>query len=444
MNNTTKNTTNFIKKTNTNGVKKKETFRILAKNRYQSNNTLRTKINNNDIIVGPSGAGKTRGYVLPNILQANESMVVADTKGNLARKLAPFLEKKGYRIRVMDFKDLSKSIGFNPLDNIRYNPATGRYSGQDIIKLVRCLSPSLDVREPFWDEQGRTVLAAMIGYVLENCRPEDRNLVTVQKLFSVWDKDNVLRMFAEVERKDPESFALSKFNMIKNNFEAEKMHCSIMAFTAQALDIFTLNEAKKLVTNKDKVNFRDLGNKKTALFLNISDTDRSMDKLVNIVYTQALQILCDEAEKHPDCRLPVPVRFILDDFATNAKVPDFDKIISVIRSRDIYVSIILQSITQLDALYGDANAKTIINNCDTMLYLGGQDMSTVKLIAEKANVLPNTILNMNISDAYLFIRGKKPELTERFDVSFHPEYAKAKAFYNPKQAPDPGTVYNAS
>ena len=397
-------------------------YRIIAKDIRQSNDTRETKINNNDIIIGPSGAGKTRGYVIPDILQANESMVVADTKGNLARKLAPFLEKKGYRIRVMDFKDTMKSCGYNPLDNIRHDPETDQYCEQDIIKLAKCIAPDMDSREPFWDEQGRTLLTTLIAYVMEFVNEEDRNLVTVQKLFSLWNKENAERLFAEVERKNPDSFALTKYNMVKKNFAAEKMNSSIEAFTAQALDIFSMEGTKKMCFNPDKVDIRSLGREKTALFLNISDSDRSMDKLVNIFYTQALNILLDESEKHEDCRLPVPVRFILDDFATNARVPDFDNIISVIRSREIYVSIILQSITQLDSIYGVDKARTIINNCDTWLYLGGQDMTTINLIAEKANLLSSSIQNMDLSDAYLFVRGSKPRKVHRYDVSEHPDY----------------------
>ena len=157
--------------------------------------------------------------------------------------------------------------------------------------------------------------------------------------------------------------------------------------------------------------------------MTISDTDRSMDNLVGLFYTQAMHALCDSADlDYPDHRLPVPVRFILDDFATNAVIADFHNLTSVIRSREIYVSIVLQSITQLNAVYGQDNATTIINNCDNCLYLGGQDIVTARFFAEKANKTPFTILNMPLSDAYLFTRGSAPKKVQRFDLRAHPNY----------------------
>ncbi len=405
----------------------KDAFRILAKDITQSNNTHVTKINNNDLIIGPSGAGKTRGYVIPNILQANESMVIADTKGDLADTFSPYLKEKGYKVLVMDFKDTMRSCGFNPLDNIKCDPATDSYNEQDIIRLVKSIAPDLTDNDRYWDESGRTLLAALIGYVLENVEKEDRNLVSVQKLFSHWNKDNAEKLFAEAERRNPDSFAVSKYHIIKKNFGAEKTNACIETFAAQALDIFSFAGTKRMSTNKDKIDIKAIGREKTALFLNISDVDRSMDKLVNIFYTQALQMLFEEAESHEGCSLPVPVRFILDDFATNARIPDFDNIISVIRSREISVSIILQSISQLDSIYKDGRSRTIINNCDTMLYLGGQDNTTISLIAQKANRTTDTIQNMELSEAYLFIRGYKPQKVERYDVSYHPEYERALA-----------------
>ena len=173
----------------------------------------------------------------------------------------------------------------------------------------------------------------------------------------------------------------------------------------------------------DRIRFQTLGQEKTAVFLTISDTDRSMDGLVNPFYTQALQALCASADRdYPDHRLPVPVRLILDDFATNACIPDFDKIISVIRSREISVSIILQSISQLDSVYGHSASMTIINNCDNCLYLGGQDVETARYIAAKANKTADTILNMPLDQAYLFTRGQKGRLVRKFDIRTHPDY----------------------
>lgn len=401
-----------------------DTCRILAKGILRSNDTRKTGINNNDLIIGPSGSGKTRSYVIPNILQANESMIIADTKGDLAAAFTPYLEKKGFKVRILDLKNTIRSCGFDPLDNIRYDPDTDRYSEQDILRLAACIAPDLSEKEPFWDQQGRTLLVTLLAYILERAVPEDRNLVSVQKLFSVWSRQTAEKIFAEVERTDPESFALSKYRLIRRNPDAEKMNASIEAFTAQALDIFAFDGTKRMITNPDKIDIKAIGREKTALFLNISDTDRSMDRLVNVFYTQALQMLCEEAENHPGCRLAVPVRFIMDDFATNAHVPDFDKLISVIRSRQISVSVVVQSITQLDGIYGPDKARTIINNCDTMLYLGGQDIKTAEMVSVKANVPLNSILDMSTKDAWLFTRGEPGKRVKKYNPADHPEYVK--------------------
>ena len=401
-----------------------DTCRILAKGILRSNDTRKTGINNNDLIIGPSGSGKTRSYVIPNILQANESMIIADTKGDLAAAFTPYLEKKGFKVRILDLKNTIRSCGFDPLDNICYDPDTDRYSEQDILRLAACIAPDLSEKEPFWDQQGRTLLVTLLAYILERAVPEDRNLVSVQKLFSVWSRQTAEKIFAEVERTDPESFALSKYRLIRRNPDAEKMNASIEAFTAQALDIFAFDGTKRMITNPDKIDIKAIGREKTALFLNISDTDRSMDRLVNVFYTQALQMLCEEAESRPGCRLAVPVRFIMDDFATNAHVPDFDKLISVIRSRQISVSVVVQSITQLDGIYGPDKARTIINNCDTMLYLGGQDIKTAEMVSVKANVPLNSILDMSTKDAWLFTRGEPGKRVKKYNPADHPEYVK--------------------
>lgn len=174
-----------------------------------------------------------------------------------------------------------------------------------------------------------------------------------------------------------------------------------------------------LLDHPDIPDFRSLGRRKIALFINVSDTDRSNDKLLNLLYSQALHELCDSADCSPDGRLKVPVRFIMDDFAANAVIPDFDKVISVIRSREIYVSLILQSLSQLDSMYGKDRAMTIINNCDSCLYLGGQDVETARYIAVKANKTADTI---PIDAALLFVRGQKPQQVTKYSLEEDPLY----------------------
>lgn len=398
--------------------------RILAKGCYISNNTWATGLNNNDIIIGPSGSGKTRGYVKPNILQCNESMIIADTKGNLIKDLKKPLEKAGYKVIDMNFKNLAHSYGYNPFDYIRYDKESGRYNEQDILTIASAIVPKpASKNDPFWELAAKMYFTSAVAYTME-CLPEDEhNLDSAITLSLQMGSGNYAKLIEELECVNPDSLAARTYNLFKSTCKSEKTEASILAILGEKFNGLILSELLKMYKSENRIDFSSLGREKTAVFLSISDTDRSKDRIISLFYTQALQALCNSADfDYEDCRLPVPVRFILDDFATNAYIPDFDKIISVIRSREIYVSIILQSITQLDALYGASNAKTIINNCDNCLYLGGQDIDTANYMSFKANKSITTILNMPLDEAYLFTRGREPRIVEKYDITEHTRY----------------------
>lgn len=398
--------------------------RILAKGCYISNNTWATGLNNNDIIIGPSGSGKTRGYVKPNILQCNESMIIADTKGNLIKELKKPLEKAGYKVIDMNFKNLAHSYGYNPFDYIRYDKESGRYNEQDILTIASAIVPKpASKNDPFWELAAKMYFTSAVAYTME-CLPEDEhNLDSAITLSLQMGSGNYAKLIEELECVNPDSLAARTYNLFKSTYKSEKTEASILAILGEKFNGLILSELLKMYKSENRIDFSSLGREKTAVFLSISDTDRSKDRIISLFYTQALQALCNSADfDYEDCRLPVPVRFILDDFATNAYIPDFDKIISVIRSREIYVSIILQSITQLDALYGTSNAKTIINNCDNCLYLGGQDIDTANYMSFKANKSITTILNMPLDEAYLFTRGREPRIVEKYDITEHTRY----------------------
>lgn len=402
--------------------------RILAQGEFISNSTRATGINNNDLIIGPSGAGKTRGYVKPNIMQCNESMIVADTKGSLKDEFTPLLLRRGYRVINLDFTDTLSSDGYNPLDYVRYDQRRGKYLEQDITTLCAALIPLQDSRDRFWEESARTLLSALVGYVLEALPQEEHTLEYVVKLFTAEDSgaggQRVYRqLLSELAEEKPDSFTARQFRFYNVLQGTEKTDFSVQAFVSRALAPLSYDGPMHMYRCENRIDFRRLGQEKTAVFLTVSDTDRAMDGLVNLFYTQALQTLCHSADKdYPAHRLPVPVRFILDDFATNVRIPDFDKIISVIRSREIYVSIILQSISQLSSIYGHGESMTIINNCDNCLYLGGQDVETARYIATKANKTPDTILSMPLDRAYLFTRGQKARMVTKFDIRTHEAY----------------------
>ena len=401
----------------------KNTYRILADNVTVNNNTWVTGLNNNDVIVGPSGGGKTTGYVIPNILNAEESMIITDTKGNLCFKLGESLKKKGYRIIRISLKELAgNEWGYNPLDHIRYDPKEDEYNEQDIISIAHTLSPARSVKEPFWEEAAQMYLECLISYVMKALPKREHNLKSVGRL-----ADNIGapsgeldRMMYELEDVEPDCFTIRRYKQMCSNRSADKMDACIKGMVFNALNPFASKDIERLFENPKRIDFKLLGRKKTAVFLEVSDTDRSMDTLANLFYTQALQNLCREADARiPDCRLKVPVRFILDDFATNTLIPDFDKIISVIRSREIYVSLIIQSISQLESLYGPYKAITILNNCDNLLYLGGQDVETARYIGTKLNKTTATVLNLPLDSAFLFTRGREPRKVKKYNPFRH-------------------------
>ena len=394
--------------------------RILAADVEVNNDTYVTHLNNNDLIIGPTGAGKTTGYVLPNLLRMNGSFIVADTKGNLKRKTQAYLKQNGYKIHCIDFIDLRRSDSYNPLDYIRRN-SDGSLSEQDITSVSKIIIPVLDTHEPFWETAAQTVLTALIAYVLEACPKEEHNMLSVIEVFKNFEGAKGQKLFTALYGKNPDSLAYRRYKMIEGVFCAERTWGCIRQFLEEALELFDVKEARPVFCGKSSFRFSDLGEEKTVLFLNISDVDRAFHRIVGLMYTHLFQELCFHADNSPGDRLKVPVRIILDDFSTNFKIPDFDKIISVIRSREIYVTLILQSLSQLEDMYGKAKSDTIINNCDHLLYLGGQDLTTAEYIANRANVSPFTVLSMPLNAAYLLERGQAARSVKKIPPSYSQE-----------------------
>ena len=386
--------------------------RILAQNITISNDTRKTGLNNNDLIIGSSGAGKTGGYVIPNIQNMTDSLVVSDTKRNLEKKFSKDLRNRGYDVYTLDFVNPRRSCGYNPLDGIRRNK-DGSYREQDILSLANTIMPVLDKRDPFWEKAAASYLAFLISFGMEALPKAEQNMCSICELHRAFIRPNGELSFLQWMEEHPGSFSEKRYYKIKAVVNADKMWSSIIEFANRALEPFDFQEAKNIFDNNKSFDIRSLGQKKTVLFLNVSDTDRTFDVLVNVFYTQTLQLLCSQADENVDGRLNVPVRIIMDDFATSARIPDFDKVISVIRSREISVSLILQSMTQLESMYGNAAATTIINNCDHLLYLGSQDQRTAEFIGCRAYKTPEAILCMSREKAYLVTNGEKAQLVDK-------------------------------
>ncbi len=387
-------------------------IRYLADGITVSNDTRKTGLNNNDLIIGTSGSGKTGGYVVPNIQNISGSMVISDTKGQLCKLFKSELEAKGYDVFTIDFVNPMNSCGYNPLDGIRrYDD--GSYCEQDVLTVAHTIMPMLDWHEPFWEKSAASYIVFLIAYCLEMLPTEEQNMISVCKLNQTFFKPNGELFFLEWAESNPDSFAVRKFNHIRSLSKADKTWNCVLEFANRALEPFEFKEAAYIFDRKEYFDICSLGKKKTVLFLNTSDTDRAFDRIVNVFHTQALHLLCTLADSNEDGKLEVPVRLILDDFASGTRIPDFDKLISVIRSRDISVSVILQSLTQLETMYVSAAATTIINNCDHLLYLGSQDISTASYVGYRLGKLPETVLALPRDKAVLITGGEKAKVVKK-------------------------------
>ena len=390
---------------------------IIAKDLSYDMDCYKTRRNNNVLVVGASGAGKTRGIVIPNILQATGSYIICDPKGNLHKKYGKYLESKGYNVVNVDFTDPEKSSKYNCFYYIR--------KPKDILAIAHTIMyANNDSRcsrmDPFWDQAGELLLSAIIGYLWEFRPEEDWTFSSISKLVNACEiiedspeRNNALdRIMEEAGRANPKSFAVSQYR--KFRVAAGRTLKSIMITVNGKLADMDVPEVNEMMSDNE-VNFEDVGKQLTAVFVGISDTERSMDGLANIFYTQAMNILCETADKEESSSLPVPVRFILDDFATNCKITDFPRMIASIRSRGISAMLMIQSEAQLQAGY-EKDANTIVSNCDTYVYLGSNDVDTSQNVARRCDVPVGKILYMPVGSTWVFRRGERPVNVESFEL----------------------------
>jgi len=380
--------------------------RIFAPEVKVSNDTRKTGLNNNDLIIGGSGSGKTGGYIYNLLLNPHGSMIVSDTKGLLHRIFADRLKEQGYRVQVLDFVNPSKSVAYNPLNYIRRNEF-GEPNEADIAKLAGIIMPKLDASEPFWELAAARYIGILIGYVLEEEDWEEQTMATVCRAHRKLSSEGGRRNFECWAKQNPDSFAARKYHQMIGSMSAEKMWNSIMEFVNQGLDLFDYREYAPIWDAVDTIDIAGLGYEKRVLFLNSSDSDKSMHVMCDLFNTQAMQVLLAEADKMKDGRLPVPCRLILDDFAAAARIDNFDNFISIIRSREISVSIIIQSLSQLNHMYSEDRANTILNNCAHVLYLSGKDRATMQYVADYLNQTVHSVLKLP-RDKAVFIEEGAP------------------------------------
>lgn len=391
---------------------------ILAQDQYYSTDCKETLINNNVLVVGTAGCGKTRSVVSPNILQASGSYVISDPKGLLHKKYSRYLSRKGYEIKVVDFVHPETSDGYNFFQYI--------HSTQDIIKvshmLITCGGEGKNgLADPFWEEAAEILLSALIAYLWEGRPAKEQNLHHVLKLLASCvinecdanDSTALDHLFEMVKKKNPHSFAVSQYN--KFRLGAGRTLRSVIIVLGTKLGRYDFKEMQKM-TSEDNINMKRIGYRKTAVFVIVSDKDRSLDGYANMFLTQTMDELCKFADDQcENGELPVPVRFIMDDFATNCIIADFPRMIASIRSRRISTMLMVQTESQLENFYGK-DGRTIIGNSDTYIYMGGNDLETARAVAARCDLPLKKILYMPAGTNWIFRRGQMPINGINFDL----------------------------
>lgn len=326
---------------------------ILASGRTLDTDTWTTRINNNMLVIGPSGAGKTRHVLKPNLMQMNASFIVLDTKGQLCREMGPLLRSHGYVVQNINFSNMDAAcprcaspVGYDPLAFIRRDPANGRPSQQDILSVATAICPAEDLTQPFWDRAAANLLSCLVAYAVEQLPAAEQIFESVVRLVDSLGDGGTFALLDEVIACDPTSFCASAYLRYRATMGAEKMNASIIGIIAEKVMCLSFDTARALYTHNPQVDFARMGHEPTALFVTLSDMDRSLDPLTNLFLTQALISLGREADAMPSGSLPVPVRMFLDDFG-NFRIPNFEQAISVVRSKNIWCTMLCQTTSQL-------------------------------------------------------------------------------------------------
>lgn len=409
--------------------------------------------NKNVLVIGGSGSGKTRFYVKPNLMQMHSSYCVTDPKGTIVLECGKMLEDNGYEIKILNTINFKKSMKYNPFAYIR--------SEKDILKLVQTIIANTKgegekAGEDFWVKAEKLYYTALIGYIFYEAPREEKNFATLLDMIDaseVREDDETYmnpidRLFEALEKKEPTHFAVKQYKKYK--LAAGKTAKSILISCGARLAPFDIRELRDLM-KEDELELDTLGDRKTALFVIISDTDDTFNFVVSIMYSQLFNLLCDKADDVYGGRLPVHVRCLLDEFANIGLIPKFEKLIATIRSREISASIILQAQSQLKAIYKD-NADTIVGNCDSSLFLGGKEKTTLKELSEtlgketidlyntsetrsnqksfglnyqktgKELMSQDEITVMDGGKCIFQLRGVRPFLSDKFDITKHKNY----------------------
>lgn len=391
-----------------------------------------TGINQNEIVVGPTGSGKSFSNGYSRLLHTTESSVVIPmSKKAIKEKFEPMFKERGYKTIDLDFAHPEKcKVGYDPLDYVQ--------SDEDVIRLAKNLIASDQTRQrtgqndPYWNESATSVLAAEISLILmkaedEGTKASFADVIRLHRSLRVETESNLIKTnldkrFEEFERRHPNNQATELWKTVKGL--ARSTASCIFSTVNNAIDkIFTEN-ILKMIEKKKRISFKELGSKKVALFITTSPTNTAVQNFVNVLYADMFHTLFETAENSKEGRLRIPVHVICDDFACGSRIRGFEDYISIFRAARISVTILLQSESQLISMYGEAAASTIINNCDTYVYMGGMDITTCNNISKKANKPFDKVMYMPLEQVMVFRRGSKPYFSRRYQLLNDPLYQK--------------------
>ena len=402
-----------------------ETY-MLGEGKAISTDSDRTQLNNNILVVGASGSGKTMSYAEMCLLKTRESsMIVTLSKRRLVYKYAPLFAERGFQVLDLDLTHPSKST-------ISYDPMHYVHTNQDVTYLAQSIvmaNPRKEVTiasDPFWDDAAISLLSALIAYeVHRKSRPSFADVYELFAKLRITEKGDAIEtsfdtMFDRLSREDPDSFAYQCWKTFR--FAPMRTAGSIYSSLSVTMDTIFSPELLAFMREKQCIEFRDISTQRTILFVTTSAVNPSLNAFAGLFYSHAVKELFEYAEAREDGVLPIPVHLLCDDFAVGAQIPSFAHYISIFREKRISVSILLQSESQLHSMYGEADAMTIINNCDRYLYLGGMDLVTCRNIAERAGLPLSEVLYMPIGQALIFERGSRPVITERWHITEDPEF----------------------
>lgn len=437
---------------------------ILSQNAKISMNGKKIRRNMNVAVFGGSGAGKTFFFLKPNLLQLHSSYIITDPKGEILRSIGKYLKENGYKVKVLNLIEMEKSDMYNPFDYIDHR------NQHEVITLIKFIMANTNdgekSKDPFWDSAETMLMTALFFYVLEKAGKNERNIDTVMYLANLIDlnkgegeKDVVDLLFEELEKEDSNHIAVRNWKAFKNG--GEKNQGSILLTNSARLSLFNVDTVRTLLQH-DTLELEKIGEEKTALFIIVSPTDSSFNFIAGMMYTQLFKILDDVANRKYGGSLPIPVRFLLDEFANIGKIPNFEKILAYARSLNVGITPIFQSLGQLKEMY-EKSWGAVLDNCDSTLFLGGQDIEGLKYFSEKLGkvtidirsqnksygqskstslndsltgrelLTPEELSRMDVNKCIAWIKGLRPIFDDKFNTLKHKDFDKL-ADNNPKNA----------